>query len=125
MAWLYSYLPRSPVGGPGVHPFCVYSYDGRAKFPTGLRTVGWSTSQLSLVCERATASKISGRLSLEWITCVPSGTAFYKNNNSEYSCYRKMKRQPGLYFRRDRRFWSRLDWRCPGWTGNAWAGLDR
>ncbi|CAL8155384.1 unnamed protein product [Prunus armeniaca] len=35
-----------------------------------------------------------------------------------------MKRQPGLYFCRDRRFWSGLDWRCPGWTGNAWAGLD-
>ncbi|CAL2270037.1 unnamed protein product [Prunus armeniaca] len=55
-----------------VHPFCVYSYDGRAKFPTALRTINWSTSQLSLVCERATASKISSRLSLEWITCVPS-----------------------------------------------------
>ncbi|CAB4268888.1 unnamed protein product [Prunus armeniaca] len=37
--------------------FCVYSYDGRAKFPTALRTINWSTSQLSLVCERATASK--------------------------------------------------------------------
>ncbi|CAL8114802.1 unnamed protein product [Prunus armeniaca] len=38
-----------------VHSFCVYSYDGRAKFPTALRTIDWSTSQLSLVCERATA----------------------------------------------------------------------
>ncbi|CAL8169030.1 unnamed protein product [Prunus armeniaca] len=33
----------------------------------------WSTSQLSLVCERATASnEKSSRLSLEWITCAPS-----------------------------------------------------
>ncbi|CAL2260765.1 unnamed protein product [Prunus armeniaca] len=57
----------------GVHPFCVYSYDGRAKFPTALRTIDWSTSQLSLVCERATASnEQSSRLSLEWITCAPS-----------------------------------------------------
>ncbi|CAL9011382.1 unnamed protein product [Prunus brigantina] len=33
----------------------------------------WSTSQLSLVCERATASnEDSSRLSLEWITCAPS-----------------------------------------------------
>ncbi|CAL8097595.1 unnamed protein product [Prunus armeniaca] len=38
-----------------VHPFCVYSYDGRAKFPTALRTIDWSTNQLSLVCECATA----------------------------------------------------------------------
>ncbi|CAB4272492.1 unnamed protein product [Prunus armeniaca] len=44
-----------------------------AKFPTALRTIDWSTSQLSLVCERATASnKNSSRLSLEWITCAPS-----------------------------------------------------
>ncbi|CAL2277934.1 unnamed protein product [Prunus armeniaca] len=58
---------------PCVHPFCVYSYDGRAKFPTALRTIDWSTSQLSLVCERATASnEQSSRLSLEWITCAPS-----------------------------------------------------
>ncbi|CAL2255681.1 unnamed protein product [Prunus armeniaca] len=56
-----------------VHPFRVYSYDGRAKFPTALRTIDWSTSQLSLVCERATASnEKSSRLSLEWITCAPS-----------------------------------------------------
>ncbi|CAL2230075.1 unnamed protein product [Prunus armeniaca] len=30
---------------------------GRAKFPTTLRTINWSTSQLSLVCERATAKR--------------------------------------------------------------------
>ncbi|CAL8162105.1 unnamed protein product [Prunus armeniaca] len=54
-------------------PFCVYSYDGRAKFPTALRTIDWSTSQLSLVCERVTASnEKSSRLSLEWITCALS-----------------------------------------------------
>ncbi|CAL2256517.1 unnamed protein product [Prunus armeniaca] len=58
---------------PPIHPFCVYSYDGRAKFPTALRTIDWSTSQLSLVCERATASNEQpSRLSLEWITCAPS-----------------------------------------------------
>ena len=42
-----------------VHPFCVCSCDGRAKFPTGLETMCWSTSQLSLVCERATASDVN------------------------------------------------------------------
>ncbi|KAI5319053.1 hypothetical protein L3X38_038761 [Prunus dulcis] len=36
--------------------FMFCSCDGRAKFPTGLETMYWSTSQLSLVCERATAS---------------------------------------------------------------------
>ncbi|CAL2228526.1 unnamed protein product [Prunus armeniaca] len=66
-------IPRITIGDTSVHPFCVYSYDGRAKFPTALRTIDWSTSQLSLVCERATASnEQSSRLSLEWITCAPS-----------------------------------------------------
>ena len=56
-----------------VHPFCVCSCDGRAKFPTGLETMCWSTSQLSLVCERATASNVnSSRLLLEQMTCAPS-----------------------------------------------------
>ncbi|CAL2232685.1 unnamed protein product [Prunus armeniaca] len=39
-----------------VHPFCFCSCDGRVKFPTDLEIIDWSTSQLSLVCERATAS---------------------------------------------------------------------
>ena len=39
-----------------VHQFCRSSCDGRVKFPIALKTIDWSTSQLSLVCERATAS---------------------------------------------------------------------
>ncbi|CAL2259860.1 unnamed protein product [Prunus armeniaca] len=38
-----------------VNPFCVCSFDGRVKFPIDLKTFDWSKSQLSLVCERATA----------------------------------------------------------------------
>ncbi|CAL8105055.1 unnamed protein product [Prunus armeniaca] len=49
-------VDSEPKKKKSVHPFCVYSYDGRAKFPTALRTIDWSTSQLSL----------------EWITCAPS-----------------------------------------------------
>ncbi|KAI5349903.1 hypothetical protein L3X38_002794 [Prunus dulcis] len=41
---------------PSVHPFSFYSCDGRVKFPTALETIDWSTSQLSLVCKRATVS---------------------------------------------------------------------
>ncbi|CAL2237030.1 unnamed protein product [Prunus armeniaca] len=49
-----------------VHPFCDHSCGGRAKFPTALKTIDWSTSQLSLVYERATASnEDSSRLILE------------------------------------------------------------
>ncbi|CAL8167813.1 unnamed protein product [Prunus armeniaca] len=49
-----------------VHLFYDHSCGGRAKFPTALRTMVWSTSQLSLVYERATASnEDSSRLILE------------------------------------------------------------
>ncbi|KAI5323059.1 hypothetical protein L3X38_032131 [Prunus dulcis] len=42
------------------------SCDGRAKFPTGLETMYWSTSQFSLVYKRATASDVNpSRLLLE------------------------------------------------------------
>ena len=63
-----------PLGVPNCSPvFAVNSLCGRVKFPTGLETTCWSTSQLSLVCERATASNVnSSRLFLEWITCAPS-----------------------------------------------------
>ena len=58
---------RVPLGVPNCSPvFAFGSCDGRAKFPTGLETICWSTSQLPLVCKRATASNLnSSRLLLE------------------------------------------------------------
>ncbi|CAL8083369.1 unnamed protein product [Prunus armeniaca] len=59
-------LESEDFQGDDVHPFCDHFCGGRAKFPTTLRTIDWSASQLSLVYERATTSnEDSSRLILE------------------------------------------------------------
>ncbi|CAL8153508.1 unnamed protein product [Prunus armeniaca] len=82
-------------------PFRDYSLDGRAKFPTALKTIDWSTIQFSLVCERATASnEDSSRFILELITYTPS-YRFLWNSVSAWT-----------------------GGSDPGWTGNIWAGSN-
>ncbi|KAI5338481.1 hypothetical protein L3X38_017752 [Prunus dulcis] len=59
-----------------VHPFYICSCDGRVKFPIALKTIDWSTSQLSLACERATVSNENSSRLLKNRLLAPQVTDF-------------------------------------------------
>ncbi|CAL2249533.1 unnamed protein product [Prunus armeniaca] len=112
---------------PVVHPFDICSCYGRVKFLIALRTIDWSTSQLSLVCKRATASneKILAYFKIDNLRpkLLISKQAVV---NLELPITKLKRKKPTL--ERQKEGWTSIyalmEASDSGWTGYVCVGLD-